>query len=407
MPVFNYEAKEGPTKKIKGAIEAKNKDEAIEKIHEKGLIPIRVDEQAEDGKSVPRDGSPRRKVRSIKSRDITVLSQQLSSLLKSGVPIIRSLEIISEQAESPSLKAVMHDIAKSIGEGETLSGALAGYPKVFDSLYVSMIRAGESTGKIYEVLSKIADYRRRTEETVSKTKAAMVYPSLMGLVGIGTIIFMLIFVMPRIIKLFGGMGQNLPVPTKVVIWLSTMLREQWFGFLVGGMLLIVIARQFSKTKLKKQIISVLGLKVPVVRKFVQMLEFSRFSRTMELLIKSGIPILTTLKLALPTVQNGIIRKTLAQCSVDLEQGGTFGQGLKGSDIFPPFMVNLIIVAEESGRLDEAFDEIASTYERESDAALKTLMSLLEPLMILGMGLIVGFVVIAMLLPIFELSFTGV
>ena len=156
--------------------------------------------------------------------------------------------------------------------------------------------------------------------------------------------------------------------------------------------------------MKKKIVSFLSLHIPVVNKFTCMLEFARFSRTMEMMIKSGIPILTVLRLAAPTVQNGIIRTKLLQCSTKLEQGGSFGKGLEGSGIFPPFMVNLITVAEETGKFDEVFEEIADTYERESDAALKTLMSLMEPVMILVIGLIVGFVVIAMLLPIFEINF---
>ncbi|MFH1837139.1 MAG: type II secretion system F family protein [Candidatus Omnitrophota bacterium] len=407
MPIFTYEAKQGPTKRVSGALEARTEDEAIEKIHEKGLIPIKVKQQVQAAKDPEEETQTYIKVRSVKSKDVTIMSQQLSSLLKSGVPIIRCLEIIGEQSESGTLKRIMLNIAGSIREGETLSDSLEKYPAVFDGLYVSMVRAGESMGKLHQVLSRIAEYRRRSEDSMSKTKAAMVYPILMGLVGIGTIIFMMVFVMPRIIKLFGGLGQNLPLPTKVVMWISTNLREQWLFVVIGLLVISITIKQFSRTRFKKKIMSVLGLKLPVIKKFVRMLEFSRFSRTMELLMKSGIPILTTLELAIPTVQNEIIRKKLTECSDDLRQGGTFGQGLKGTaDIFPSFMINLIMVAEESGKLEEAFSEIANTYEREGDTALKALMTLIEPMMILVMGLVVGFVVIAMLLPIFELSFTG-
>ncbi len=404
MPIFVYEAKDGPHKKIRGKIEAKTQDAAVEKLYELGRVPIKISQRKERKESAPKPVVFKKYVRTPKARDITIFTQQLASLLKSGVPIIRSISIISEQSESSELRVILKKVSKDIKEGATLTDALKKYNNVFTKLYISMVNAGESGGKIYEALGKVAVYRRKAEESASKVRTAMVYPLLMGAVGVGTIVFMLVFVMPRITRLFVGLGQALPFPTRVVMWVSSGLLDNWFNVLLGVTILTVIFRQFSRTEIKRNIASFLSLHIPVVKKFTRMVEFARFSRTMELMIKSGIPILTALRLSAPTVQNGIIRTQILKCCDDLEQGGSFGAGLQASGIFPPFMVNLIIVAEETGRFDEVFEEIADTYERESDAVLKALMSLLEPVMILVMGLVVGFVVIAMLLPIFEINF---
>ncbi len=403
MPIFIYEAKDGPEKKIQGEIDAPSQKEAIEKIHEMGWMPVIVTEKPQDKNAgISKSGLPIF-VRPPRAKDVTVFTQQLASLIKSGVPIIKGILIIAQQSENVLFRMVLSTVAKEIGQGETFSGALQKFPAIFPALYVSMVKAGENSGQLSQVLSSIAGYRRKSEDSMAKTKTAMVYPAIMGLVGLGTIIFMLVFVMPRIIRLFTTLKQALPTPTKIVISISTFLREEWYWLLLGVMALALITQYFSKTKAYKKIVSVISLKLPVVGDFVKMLEFARFSRTMELLVRSGIPILKTLELATPVVENEIIRKELVICYKSLKEGGSLGRSLSGSKVFPPFMINLITVAEESGKFDEVFNEIAVTYERETDEALKALMSLMEPLMILVMGLVVGFVVISMLLPIFELN----
>ncbi len=413
MAYFTYEAKDGPTRNIRGTIEAPTKESAVERILDLGCTPIKVFECKPGKKS---KGKTKRLkalkpllsmpafARMPKSKEITVFTQQLSSLLKSGVPIIKSIRIISGQTQNVLFKTVLDKITSDISSGETFSSSLERFPDLFPKLYVSMAKAGEHSGKLHFVLLKIAGYRRREEESGGKTRTAMVYPMLMGAVGIATIVFMLVFVMPRITHLFSELGQSLPTPTRVVIWISSLLREKWYWMLLVVLAMMIFLKQFSKTEIKRRMVSFLGLYVPVVKNFVKMVEFSRFSRTMELLIKSGIPILRTLELAIPTVQNHIIRGKLSKCYGEVEKGASLGKTLEKLKILPPFMVNLIIVAEESGKFDDVFEEIADTYERDTDEALKVLISFLEPVMILTMGLVVGFVVIAMLLPIFEINF---
>jgi general secretion pathway protein F len=290
-----------------------------------------------------------------------------------------------------------------VKDGAPLSSSLAQYPNAFSPLYIAMIRAGEDSGNLPEVLLRIADHRAKQEEMLSRFRMAMAYPILMMLVGLGTIVFMLTYVMPRLMDIFVNLGQRLPLPTRILIATSDFLRQWWFWILVVLGLFILVARREARTKTGKLSLSLLTLYLPLFGRFVLKAELSRFSRTMELLIKSGIPILKAISVAIPVMDNEIIKNHLRKSYQELEGGGSFGRSLKNSKVFPLFMTNLIIVGEESGRLEEALAEVAGAYERDTDEAMRVMASLLEPLMILVMGLIVGFIVVSMLLPIFEIN----
>lgn len=394
MPTFKYLAKDGPIKTKQGVIEAQTKEEAVEKISQLGYLPVRVDEDI----FVARSRSSLLPFK-VKSRHITILTRQLASLIKSGVPILQSLSTVSEQSESPHISDMLNNISREIRDGQTLSGALSQYPKIFSSLYISLVRTGENSGNLTEALSRIAEYRQRQEEIISKVRTAMAYPILMAIVGIATIIFMLTFVMPRLTHIFSTMGQNLPFPTRVLINLSAGLRQWWMVVLLIFVFVLFLFRRFLKTRAY----NVVGIHLPLLGHFTRRVEIARFSRTLELLLKSGLQILKSIEIAIPVLNNKLLQDELKRCHTELQQGTSFGRQLKKSKLFPPFMSNLIIVGEESGRLDEVLGEIANTYERETDETLKILTSLLEPLMILLTGLVVGFIVIAMLLPIFQMN----
>ena len=231
----------------------------------------------------------------------------------------------------------------------------------------------------------------------------MAYPVLMAIVGVATIIFMFVFVMPRLMGIYGTMGQSLPLPTRILISISNGLRHNLLWIVIGAVLAALMVRRNLKTQSGKVVFNQLQLHLPVIGNFVVKAELSRFCATLELLIKSAVPILKALEVSIPILENEIIKNRLKKSSKDLEQGGSFGKSLKSSPIFPPFMSNLISVGEESGKLDEALAEVAFSYQRDTDEALSVITNLLEPLMILAMGLIVGFIVVAMMLPIFEIN----
>jgi len=401
MPTYRYRAKKGPQEIIESKIQAQSETEAIDKINQIGLIPIRIEEEhSTTSAKTSYANKPKGKV---PSREITIFSRELASLLKSGVPILNALNIISEQSESIHLKNTLRIIHDAVKDGSTFSAVLSMHPQIFSSLYVAMIRSGEDSGALAAVLLRIADYRAKQEEMLSRFRMALAYPVLMAIVGLGTVIFMLTFVMPRLMKIFINLGQDLPLPTKILIFTSNGLRQWGFWIILILALIILIFRRQMRTKTGRISLSLLKLHLPLYGKFTLKAELARFSRTLELLIKNGIPILQAMDIATPVLENEIIKNQLSKSYKELEQGGSLGRSLRNSRLFPLFMTNLIIVGEESGKLDEALSEIASAYERDTDEAMRIMASLLEPLMILAMGLIVGFIVVAMLLPIFQIN----
>ncbi len=405
MANYNYRAKKGLQEIVTGTIEAASEKEAIEKISALGYIPVKLEEVASAQKAqIPPTLAPARKqFGRIKSGQITVFTRQLSSLIKSGVPILTAINIIKEQTESLNLKAVLADIYNVIKNGGTFSSALEAYPKHFPPLYVAMVRTGENSGALPACLLRIAEYRAKQEELLSRLRMAMAYPLLMALVGIGTVIFMLAYVMPRLMGIFSSLGQNLPLPTQILLAISQGLR-QWGGWIaLGAVILVFFIRRQLKTKIGRLAASALKLRIPVFGKFTLKADLACFSRTLELLLKSGLPILRALQISVQVLDNEIIKERLIKSYRDLEQGISFGRSMKDSKLLPLFMVNLISVGEESGNLAGALGEVADAYERDTDEMLRIMSSLLEPLMILVMGVIVGFIVVAMLLPVFEIN----
>lgn len=417
MPVFSYVAKKGPKETVEGTIEAASQESAIEALGAQGLLPVRLEET--DARTVQKAGAPegpRRVIAEpvkakgrihlfgrVKSSEVTLFSRQLASLLKAGVPILRGLEIISEQSSHQRFRSVLQDMHERIKNGESLSAVLVSYPRLFPPIMIALVRTGEDSGTLQEALLRIADYRQRQEEILSRVRTAMAYPALMGATGVGTVIFMFAFVIPRLASLFSNMGEHLPAPTRILIGMSEAAKQPW-GWAVAGIAAaaVTIFIRF-RSEQASLLWSALSLRLPLVKGFTLKFEIARFSRTMELLIKSGIPVLRALEIGSPVLNNHFLRREMERIRGEIIEGGSLGRGLRGTPAFPLFMTNLIIVGEESGRLDEAMDEVAKFYERETDETIKVLTSLLEPVMILVMGVVVGFIVIAMLLPMFELS----
>ncbi|MBU1998943.1 MAG: type II secretion system F family protein [Candidatus Omnitrophica bacterium] len=402
MATYSYRAKKDPQNIIEGKVLAENEKEAIEKIIQSGYIPLQVEkeQEREQFKAVSAKVTA---VGRIKSKEITIFSRQLASLIRSGVPFLSAISIISEQSLNPNMKKAISQIHSMVKDGASFSSTLENYPAAFSSLYISMVRTGENSGALPEVLLKIADYRSKQEEVITRFKMAMAYPILMVIVGIGTIIFMLTYVMPRLMGLYATFNQDLPIPTKILIAISNTLRTHGLWILIAISMLALILKRETKTPAGKLFLSAFKLRIPIFGSLLLKAELARFCRTLELLIKSGIPILKAINVAIPVLQNEVISRKLRQSYKELEQGGSLGSSLKNSKLIPLLMSNLIIVGEQSGKLHEALGEVAHTYEADTDEAISVMSSLLEPIMILFLGLIVGFLVVAMLLPVFEIN----
>jgi len=401
MPIYRYSAKKGPREKTGGKIEALSEADAVEKLSQMGCLPTHIEEDRQPVSSGG-DISQKLPVR-VKTRDITVFSRQMAILLRSGVPILKGIDIISEQAESPGMKKMLSSIYDMIKEGGTFSSALMQYPRIFSPMYVAMVKTGENSGALPDVLLRIADYRAKQNEMLSRFRMALAYPALMALVGTGTVIFMLTFVMPRLMKIFVSTGQDLPLPTVVLLFISNTLRRYWPAIIFILSVALLFIRRQAKTAAGRAFFSAFSLRLPLFGKFTLKAELARFSRTLELLVRSGIPILRAIEISIPVLSNKVIGDILWNSHKELEEGGSFGRSLKNSKLFPPLMTNLIIIGEESGRLDEALGEVANAYERDTDEAMQSMASLMEPLIILIVGSVVGFIVVAMLLPIFEIN----
>ncbi len=419
MGTFRYRAKENSGNTVEGVIEALTSDEAVEKINQLGLLPVRVEEamaaapkqesteKQDVASSVAPPAASAPKIKgiggSVKSKEITAFGRQLSSLIRSGVPILRAIGVIHEQSENPKFKGLLSRIHEEVKNGAPFSSALSKYPRYFPLLYLALVSAGEASGTLDKTLATITDYRQKQEEIFSRVRTAMIYPAIMALTGVGTIVFMLTFVMPKLMGIFANLGGDLPLPTRILINLSHACRTGWFWGAVAIVTFSIVLVLRKKSKGQNLFLSALSLRVPVFGSFVLKAEIARFARTLELLLKSGVSILKAIETTAPVLGNVVLRNELIRCLQDLKEGGSLGKSLKKSKRFPLFMTNLLMIGEEAGKMDEALSEIALFYERETDEAIRAMTSLLEPLMILGMGLVVGFIVIAMLLPMFELN----
>jgi len=403
MGLFKYKAKKGPHKIIKAVINASSRQEAIEKISEMGYLPMFIEEVHNSGTAVFYNKKLDRV--KLKSKQITVFTRQLAILLRSGVPILKGLLILAEQALHPDFKAILNAINAQIKDGNSLSAALSAYPRIFSPLYIALVRAGEDSGTLEVSLMRIAEYRQKQEKIFTNIKTALTYPILMALVGTGTIIFMLTFVMPRLLGIFDRLGQELPLPTKILISVSNFLNQGWVWLIIACIVLILVLyfKNNNPSRRRKIFISHFKLKLPLFGDVFLKAELARFSRTLELLLDSGVHVLTALQRSIPIVENEIMQDELKKVYKAIEQGESFGSTLNQSVVFPKFMVNLISVGEESGNLEEALKELAFTYEEETDEAVKVMTNLLEPIMILLMGLVVGFIIVSMLLPVFQLN----
>ncbi len=398
MPSYVYKAKKDATHTINGQINASDEEEALELIHQMGLIPVSIAEGNAQGTLVSSIRPSK-----IKSRDIYLLTKQLAGLIKSGVPLLKALEVIAEQSKNPYLAQVLNEVSIGVKSGRSLSVCLNDYPDIFSPLFVAMIRAGEEMGRLKEMLHSITDFLKKQDEFAGKVRGALVYPSLMFAVGLLTVIFILTFVMPKMIVIFTDSKQVLPLPTIIVIGLSNFFQKFWIPFILTIVVAATTFARWRKTTQGSWAIGRILLKTPWVRDFILKADLTRFSRTMHLLLASGLPIMRSIEVSVPTIHNPQLREDLLGCVKGLAGGENLGQCLAKSDLIPPLMVQLITIGEESGSLHESLDDIAQAYESDVEEATKAMTTLFEPLMILAVGAAVGLIVFAMLLPIFSMD----
>ncbi|MFC1621177.1 type II secretion system F family protein [Candidatus Omnitrophota bacterium] len=393
MPHFIYKAKKGPKEIIESKIEADSENAAVKQLMQQGYYPIWV-------KEVSTLAAQKRRL--VKTKDLAVFTRQLSELLDSGLPLYEALNIIENQIELPGLKEIIKGIREKVRDGSTFSESLKDYPRVFSNLYVNLVRSGEAGSMLGDVLNNIADFLEKEEDVKSKVLAALAYPMLMLIVGTGTIFILTGFVIPKLANMFIEMGEALPLPTRILIGFSDFIRTYWIVlaiFVIGS--IFFIARGKSKS-----IIDRFKLKLPIIGALVKDSELARFSRTLSMLLKNGVAILSALKITSDVIENEVIKSETLKIYNDVREGSSLAAAIKKNTSFPPFIINMATIGEKGGMLDKTLLKAAKSYDIESDRKIKILSSLLEPVIILIMGVVVGFIVISMLLPVFQISLTA-
>lgn len=399
MPTFRYKAYSAAGASLSGTVEADSERQALTQLKSKGLMPREVLE-AGAAESASRAFSFKR---GVSTADLSLFTRRLATLVASSVPLFEAMGSLYEQEESGKLKQVLARVRERIAEGASLSRAFAAEPSVFGESYVSMVAAGEAGGALDAVLERLADFLEEQEEVRSRVTSALAYPILMLLVGGGVMTFLLTVVIPRIVVIFEDSKAALPLITIMLIKLSHFLRGWWWipaGMAIAAVPLYRKAMQRDNLRLKRD---ALLLGMPLVGSMLQRLILSRFARVLGLLLSSGVPIIRALEITSEVLVNRVYRLFLQGVMEEVAQGGSLSGSLKKSPLFPPLLVHLAGVGEKGGTLETMLLKAGIAYEREFSTRLTRLMGLMEPLLVLGMGLAVGLVVVAVLLPIFEMN----
>jgi general secretion pathway protein F len=396
MPQYSYKAKAGPSDIKTGTIQAENQLVVIKKLKAEGLFPILITEI----NVVPKKQSSKK----ISSSDISAFTRQLSNLIRSGFAIANALATLAQQAQSSNIKKLIQDLQEKIQKGSTFSDALSAYPNMFSSFYINMVKIGETSGKIEETLERLADFKEREEELVSQVKAALAYPTFLLVVGIITIFILMTFFIPRLVVMFADFGQVLPLATQIIIQTSTFMNRFWWLFVVVAGVLFVFIKSYYKTERNRLVVDSFVLNFPLVRSIIQRMEIARFAYALGVLLKSGVPVLESLGVVSLSVDNRLFRKKIFGFTEKIRQGMSLSSCLQADSLFPPILTNMVAVGEESGELPEMLFRIAATFETEVNRSVKTIVSLIEPALILFMGGFVVLLVLAILLPIFNLNF---
>jgi general secretion pathway protein F len=403
MPVFEYKALDASGKSVAGIIDADTAKEARQKLRMENLYTTSVTE-AEESVSLTSEVKVRQVFQRIRRKDVAAATRQLATLLRSGMPLVQSLSAIIEQLEGYPLQKPMLEIREKVNSGSSFADALGDHPKLFSNLYVGMVRAGESAGALETILQRLAEYLEKSEKQRNRIRSIMVYPVVMLLVGGGVLTFLMTYVVPMLTQLFIEMGRDLPLPTQILIAVSDFMKSYKMLIAVAGFVAVLVAlKRYIRKDKGRYLYDSFRLKLPVIGSLVRKTCMVRFSRTLGTLVAGGVPLLQALEIVRDVVGNAVIGKTLDEARENIARGETISDPLKNSHQFPPIVTHMIAVGEASGNLEEMLFSVADAYEDEVETTVTGLTSLLEPIIIILMGVVVGFIVLSILLPIFDMN----
>lgn len=404
MPVYEYKALDRAGKSINGIIDADSAVAARQRLRGSEIFPVEVKETSSKPRgphSAPVSVSTL--LKRIRPGEIAVATRQLSTLLGAGMPLVASLDALISQVANPPFKKIMAQIKESVNEGNSLAHALSDHPRIFSNVYVNMVRAGEASGSLDVVLDRLADLGEHQQALRGRFKAALAYPIFMFFIGTLVLFFLITFIVPNITQIFKEMHQTLPFPTVMLIGVSNFLKSFWWLIILAMICCVVVISRFKKTTKGHYLWDVTKLRIPVFGPINKKMSMARFGRTLGSLLQAGVPLISALQIVRNIVNNVIIADVIDKAVEEIQEGKSLANTLTQSQWFPSIAVQMISVGEQSGELETMLNKIADTYEKDVESQIMAMTSMLEPVMILVMGLIVGFIVISILLPIFEMN----
>ncbi|MBI5596292.1 MAG: type II secretion system F family protein [Elusimicrobia bacterium] len=401
MPQYAYKAKEASGNVATGVIDAGKEQEAIQKLKAQKLTVIEISEAGGGIVATIKEkllGKPE-----VTPRDLVLFSRQLSTLVSAGVPIVQSLTILEEQQENPTFRKILGEVRLDIEAGLSISDALKKHPEAFPEIYTAMIKAGELGGILDTILERLSGFLESAEALRAKVKSAMMYPAIVLSICALVTVFLMVFVIPTFKTIFESFGKELPMPTQILIDISDVMKRYWYVIVGSPFAAKKAFERFYKTPAGQKMVDEKVLKAPVFGILLKKVAVAKFTRTLGTLIKSGVPIMQGLETVAATAGNKIIEEAVLTARESIREGGRLADPLKKSGIFPAMVTQMIGVGEETGALDQMLTKIADFYDQEVDTAVKGLTSMIEPLVIVVMGIIIGSIVVAMFLPMFQLG----
>jgi len=402
MPdTFQYKVKDKSGKVLEGSLEAENAQLVVSKLRSMGYVPIQIQQQG-GGASLQRELKIPGLSDRVKLKDVAVFSRQFATMINSGLSLLRSLYILAEQTESKPLAEIVNQVRMDVEKGASLSQALAKHPKAFNRLYVSMVRAGEVGGALDSVLLRLAETIEKQVELRRKVKSAMTYPVVVAVLVLVIVTAMLLFVIPMFQNIYKQLGGTLPAPTQFLITISNVCRKFWYLIFGLEIAAVVFFRRWINSEEGRKNWDAIKLRVPIFGKLVRKTALARFSRTLSALVRSGVPILESLDIVADTAGNHVVAEAVRDTQGAVKRGEPLSKKLEDHEVFPPMVVQMMAVGEETGALDEMLDKIADFYDQEVEATVDALTSLIEPLLIVVMGVCVGGMIISLYLPMFNI-----
>ncbi|MEX2527514.1 MAG: type II secretion system F family protein [Gemmatimonadota bacterium] len=395
MPTFSYTARPASGGDIQtGELEAASKEEVFSSLHRQKMIPVSVREKEKSLSFTIGTG--------VATRDIVIFTRQFATMINAGLPLVQSLDILAEQTENAALQKIIKEVLYDVESGNTLADAMEKHPKIFTDLYVNMVAAGEAGGILDTILLRLAGFLEKNDALVRKIKGAMIYPAVIfGVAGMAVLV-LLIFVIPTFQTMFAAAGIPLPLPTRIVIGMSAFLQGYWWALIIGGVAGGFLFRYTYSTDGGRLAMDKLMLTLPILGDMQRKAAVARFTRTLGTLVSSGVSILEGLEITAKTAGNRVIHDAVMGSRASIAGGETISGPLKESAVFPPMVVQMINVGEQTGGLDEMLTKIADFYDEEVDAAVSALLAAMEPIMIVVLGVVVGGMIVAMYLPIFDM-----